>query len=73
MVPHPSAAGENQSYPKFWIVTGDPRYPGYKTSIVASEPLVERVVGVVHSMVSRIGTHMLLRVSSQDSMVKTWG
>jgi hypothetical protein len=29
MVPQPFVAGGNQSYLKFWAVTGDPWYPGY--------------------------------------------
>jgi hypothetical protein len=33
MVPQPFAIGGNQSYPEFWVVTGDPRYPGYLTLI----------------------------------------
>jgi hypothetical protein len=47
-----------------WAVTGVPQYPRYKTLIVALEPFIEKVVGVVHSMGARIGTHMLLRVLS---------
>jgi hypothetical protein len=31
MVPQSFTAGGNRSYPKFWVVTGDPRYPGYLT------------------------------------------
>jgi hypothetical protein len=37
--------------------------------IVAPEPFVERVAGDVRSMGGRIGTHMLLWVSSQDRVV----
>jgi hypothetical protein len=29
MVPQPFATGGNRLYPKFWVVTGDPWYPGY--------------------------------------------
>jgi hypothetical protein len=47
-------------------VTGVLRYHGYKTPIVAREPFIEWVVGVVRSLVGRIGTHMLLWVPSQD-------
>jgi hypothetical protein len=47
---------------QIWAVTGDPRYSGYKTPIVAFEPSVEQVVGAIHSMGGRIGTHMLLQV-----------
>jgi hypothetical protein len=49
-------------------ITGIPRYPRYKTLIVASEPFVEQVVGVIRSMGVRISTHMLLRVPSQDQV-----
>jgi hypothetical protein len=31
MVPQPFAIGENRSYLDLWVVTGDPRYSGYKT------------------------------------------
>jgi hypothetical protein len=33
MVPQPFATLGNWSYPKYWTVTGDPRYPRYLTSI----------------------------------------
>jgi hypothetical protein len=49
-----------------WVITGVPRYSGYKTSTVAAEPFIERVTGVVRSTEGIIGTHMLLWVSSQD-------
>jgi hypothetical protein len=29
MIPQPFAAGGNRSYPDFWVITADPRYPGY--------------------------------------------
>jgi hypothetical protein len=58
---------------RFWIVTGDPWYPGYKTLIVAPEPFVERVTGAVHSTGGRIGTHMVLWVPSWDSVIGPWG
>jgi hypothetical protein len=29
MVPQPFAAGRNWSYPKFYVVTSNPLYPGY--------------------------------------------
>jgi hypothetical protein len=29
MVPQPFVTGGNRSYPKFWVVTGYPLYPGY--------------------------------------------
>jgi hypothetical protein len=48
------------------VVTGIPRYPGYKTLTVVPEPFVEQVVGVIRSTGGRVGTHMLLRVPSQD-------
>jgi hypothetical protein len=31
VVSQPFSAGENRSYLNFWAITGDPRYPGYKT------------------------------------------
>jgi hypothetical protein len=31
LVPQPFAAGENQSYPDLWAITGSPWDPGYKT------------------------------------------
>jgi hypothetical protein len=43
IVPHSFAAGGKQSYPDFWAITGDPRYPGYQTPTVAPEPSVECV------------------------------
>jgi hypothetical protein len=45
---------------RFWAVTGDPWYPGYKISTVATKPSIERVVGAVYLTRDRIGTHMLL-------------
>jgi hypothetical protein len=73
MALQPFAAGGNRSYPKFWDVTGDPRYSVYYTSIVALEPSVEWVARAGHSTVGRIGTHMLLRVPPWDSLVRSWG
>jgi hypothetical protein len=29
--PNHFSAGRNRSYPDYWVVTGDPWYPGYKT------------------------------------------
>jgi hypothetical protein len=34
MVPQSFAIGENQSYPQFRSVTGDPQYLGYKTPTI---------------------------------------
>jgi hypothetical protein len=62
-----------RSYPDWWVITSDPRYLGYKIPIVASEPFIERVARVVHSMGGRIGTLMLLRVPLQDSDSRPWG
>jgi hypothetical protein len=53
----------------FWVITSDPRYPGYKTLTVAPEPFVERVVRAVRSMEGKIGTHMILWVPLRDSEV----
>jgi hypothetical protein len=47
-------------------VTNVPRYPRYKTPIVAPEPFVEWVLRAVRLMGGRVGSHMLLRVPSQD-------
>jgi hypothetical protein len=58
--------GVSQAGLRGWVVTGVPRYLGYKTPTVALEPFVVRVVGVVRLTGSRIGTHMLLWVPSQD-------
>jgi hypothetical protein len=41
LVPQPCVTGGNRSNPDFWAVTDDPRYPGYKTLIVAPKPSVE--------------------------------
>jgi hypothetical protein len=73
LVPQPFASGENWTYPDFWAVTGDLWYPGYKSPTVATEPSVERVTGVTHSMGGRIGTHTLLHVLPRDSVVRPWG
>jgi hypothetical protein len=56
-----------------WAITGSPRYLGCVTMTVASEPIVEWVAEVVHSMGGRSGTHMLPRVPTGDSMVRPWG
>jgi hypothetical protein len=29
MVPQPFAAGRNQTYSEFWVITSSPCYPGY--------------------------------------------
>jgi hypothetical protein len=70
MVPQPFATGGKWSYLEFWVVTSDPRYPGYKTPTVAPEPSIERVAEAVCSTGGRIGTHMVLWVPSRDSVVK---
>jgi hypothetical protein len=68
------AIGGNQAiFIFFWAVTGGPRYSGYKTLIVATEPSVEPVARAVHLMGCRIGTHMSLRVPPRDSVVRPWG
>jgi hypothetical protein len=73
VVPQPFAIGVNRSYPDLWVITGDMQYLGYKNRTVAPEPSVEWVAGAVPSTGGRIGTHMLLWVSSWDSMVRPWG
>jgi hypothetical protein len=60
-------------YLDFWAKTGDPRYPGHKTLIVALEPSIERVARDVHLTGGRIGTQMLLWVPPQDLVVRPWG
>jgi hypothetical protein len=62
MIPQPFAADGNWSYLNFWAITSDPRYQGYKISIVATEPSINQVAGAIHSMGGRIGTHMILWV-----------
>jgi hypothetical protein len=62
----PGSPGVSRTRFQDWAVTDVPRYPRYKTSIVAHEPFVERVVRAIRSMRGRAGTHMLLRVPSQD-------
>jgi hypothetical protein len=69
VVPQPFAAGGNRSYLDFSVVTGDRRYLGYKTPIVAPEPSVEQVAGAGHSMGGIIGTHMMLWVPLRESEV----
>jgi hypothetical protein len=69
MVPQSFATSGDWPYLDFWAITGDPRYPGYKTPTVALEPSVERVVEVIHLMGGRIGTHMILRVPQRNSEV----
>jgi hypothetical protein len=66
VVPQSFVAGGDRPYLGFWAVTSNPRYPGYKTAIVAPEPSVEQVVKVGHLMGGRIGTHMMLQVLSRD-------
>jgi hypothetical protein len=73
MVPQLFAARGNRSYLEFWAVTGSLRSPGYLAPTVAPEPSVELVAGAGHSMVGRIGTHMLLWVPTRDSLVRLWG
>jgi hypothetical protein len=70
MVLQPFAAIGNRLHPKFWVVTGDPRYPGYLTPTVAYELSVEWVARAGHSIVGRTCTHMLPWALSQDSTVK---
>jgi hypothetical protein len=67
--PNRFATGGNWSYPDYWSVTGDPRYPGYKTPTVTPEPSVERVAGPSRLTDGRIGTHMILWGTLQDSEV----
>jgi hypothetical protein len=73
LVSQPFTAGENRSYSIFWVVTSDPRHPGYKTPTVVPESSIERVVRGVHSTGGRIGTHLLPQVPPWDSVVRSWG
>jgi hypothetical protein len=73
MVPQPFAAGENRSYSELWVVTSDLRYPGYFTSTIVPEPTIEWVVGASHSIVGRIGSHMVLWAILWDSKVRLQG
>jgi hypothetical protein len=69
MVPQLFDAGGNQPYLDFWAITSDPRYPGYKSLLVAPKPSIERVARIVGLMEGRIGTHMRLWVPPHDSEV----
>jgi hypothetical protein len=73
MIPQPFTARGNPPYPEFWTITGGPQYSGYYTPIVTPEPSVEWVARVGHSMIGKIGTHMLLWVPSWDLVVRPWG
>jgi hypothetical protein len=73
MVPQPFAAGGNQSYLEFWAITGDLQYPGNLTPTLAPEPSIKWVAGAGHSMVGRIGTHMLPWALPRDSLARSWG
>jgi hypothetical protein len=61
MVLQSFAAGGDQLYQEFWVITGDPRYLGYVIPIVAPEPSVEQTVKNVLTTGGRIGAHTLLR------------
>jgi hypothetical protein len=52
--------------PRAWL-------PGAPCFRLVVPPSVERVAGAIHSMVGRIGTHMLLRVPPRDSVVRPCG
>jgi hypothetical protein len=56
-------------YLDYWVVTGNPQYPGYKTPTVAPEPSIKWVAGAGRLMDGRIGTHMILRGLPWDSEV----
>jgi hypothetical protein len=60
---------EGTSYPDYWIITGDPRYPGYKTLTVGPELFVEQVAKAGRLRDGRMGTHMILRGLLWDSEV----
>jgi hypothetical protein len=69
MVPNHFAAEGNRSYPDYWAVINDPRYPGYKTPTIAPVPFDKRVAGADHLRDGGIGTHMILWGPPQDSEV----
>jgi hypothetical protein len=73
MVPQPFTAGENWSYPEFWTVIGDPRYPGNFTPTADPEPSVEQVALAGHSKVGRTISHMVLWALPWDSAVRLRG
>jgi hypothetical protein len=73
IIPQPFSVGRNWLYHDFWAVISDLRYSGYKTTIVAPEPSVERVAEAVYSTGSKISADMLLRVLPWDSVVRPWG
>jgi hypothetical protein len=73
MVLQPFAVGGNGPYQEFWAIIGGPRYLGYITLIVSSEPSVERVAGACHSTVGRTCTHMVLWALPWDSAVRLQG
>jgi hypothetical protein len=68
----PFAARGNRLYPYLRATTGAPWYPGYKTLTVAPEHFVEWADEVAYSIGGIIGTLMLLRVPSWDSVVRPW-
>jgi hypothetical protein len=70
MIPQSFAVGGNQLCPEFWTVTGNPRYPGYNTLIIAPEPTIERAIENILLMGGKIGIHMLLRALLRDSTVR---
>jgi hypothetical protein len=54
-------------------ITGGLRYLGYsRTLIVAPELVVQWLAEAFHSVGGRSGTHLLLRVPTQDSVVRPW-
>jgi hypothetical protein len=73
MVLQPFDAKGNQSHLDLWVVTGGPRYLRCIVPIVAPKPYVERANEAVHLTGCRIGTHMLLKAPSRDSVMRPWG
>jgi hypothetical protein len=49
MVPQPFAARGNQSCPKFWAITGDPRYPGYEIEHISAHQNATESQGISNS------------------------
>jgi hypothetical protein len=54
-------------YPGYWDITGDPRYPGYRTLTIAPEPSIEWVAVADRLSDDRMGTHMIPWGLPQDS------
>jgi hypothetical protein len=54
VLPQPFATRENRSYPEFWAITDNPRYPGYFTSTILLFPIRGLIKSVVRSIFNGI-------------------